>query len=757
FWFVGPVNTRSVALGAGELPGQRAAPSSRSPAQPPSLSIPPPRKNPPSLAGRSLYPLSLPQRHRTRRPTAGLRRNTGPLGAQPDGGEANMTTVRADLSSAGTVFRDESFDSASIISADDDEPLSKIITPSYKQALQQFGAPTGLPLTREDSAEFRAPGPWPRSAAAVPALSPAAAACTYTSSLAEAKWRTEALGAAFLRETADVAGEADARRSAGDEPPPTTPPPPSTSSSFASPGAGPTSPAAAQQTERRGPPTPHSRERSPLRLTFEPIALGGPGGDRSVEEPRRVHRHTMASRDIKDRPWRALHRQVSDKGPTSRYPAVPAVQTRKSLLQNSVLMRRSRSDGSLEKLRKSTGTSGKTGNDWTSWLYRGRGRLSGAFSLQRQTPFPRNSCSQQSLAGSFSAAAVVNGGTSGVGDSANVATPPPEGPLFPNEEQPAGSASRSGGLAQFALLSSNLARNEVQLNGGYELGGPPCRSFAGANDRFSELPQSNLTLFMPLRRNPDCGTKSVPTDLTDPKGAFWADPHVPGGSRFGRAPPPTPVVPTAGTFKFSADSAPPDVIEEEEPESALSKSAVFGVAGDLLARTARLRDEPPSAAATLRRKSFADGLNPVESVESLAELSRAGSGRSVRDPNSAQEEILRNCVAEFNINPTKGLQQLIACKLVENDRKAVANLLFTEPRLDKTSLGEYLGIGDPFNIAVLGEFVGLLDFTGQDFDTALRKLLTKFRLPGEAQKIDRIMNNFAIQFCKNNPGVFNSL
>lgn len=47
-----------------------------------------------------------------------------------------------------------------------------------------------------------------------------------------------------------------------------------------------------------------------------------------------------------------------------------------------------------------------------------------------------------------------------------------------------------------------------------------------------------------------------------------------------------------------------------------------------------------------------------------------------------------------------------------------------------------------------------MDFTGLDFDDALRHFMSKFRLPGEAQKIDRIMERFAARFVGNNPGVF---
>lgn len=38
---------------------------------------------------------------------------------------------------------------------------------------------------------------------------------------------------------------------------------------------------------------------------------------------------------------------------------------------------------------------------------------------------------------------------------------------------------------------------------------------------------------------------------------------------------------------------------------------------------------------------------------------------------------------------------------------------------------------------------------------ALRDLLTRFRLPGEAQQIDRMMESFAARYHEANPGRFN--
>ena len=47
-------------------------------------------------------------------------------------------------------------------------------------------------------------------------------------------------------------------------------------------------------------------------------------------------------------------------------------------------------------------------------------------------------------------------------------------------------------------------------------------------------------------------------------------------------------------------------------------------------------------------------------------------------------------------------------------------------------------------------YIDQMDFTGMDFVAALRLLLSKFRLPGEAQKIDRLMEKFAGRYCETN-------
>jgi brefeldin A-inhibited guanine nucleotide-exchange protein len=44
----------------------------------------------------------------------------------------------------------------------------------------------------------------------------------------------------------------------------------------------------------------------------------------------------------------------------------------------------------------------------------------------------------------------------------------------------------------------------------------------------------------------------------------------------------------------------------------------------------------------------------------------------------------------------------------------------------------------------------MMDFSSVTIDQAIRTFLAGFRLPGEAQKIDRMMEKFAERYCLHN-------
>jgi brefeldin A-resistance guanine nucleotide exchange factor 1 len=83
----------------------------------------------------------------------------------------------------------------------------------------------------------------------------------------------------------------------------------------------------------------------------------------------------------------------------------------------------------------------------------------------------------------------------------------------------------------------------------------------------------------------------------------------------------------------------------------------------------------------------------------------------------------------------------------------VAAMLFKAPGLQKDKLGAYLGQGPmevhPFEHKVRLAFVEHFDFTEEpNCASALRIFLHKFRMPGEAQCIDRFMEAFSQEFYK---------
>lgn len=106
-----------------------------------------------------------------------------------------------------------------------------------------------------------------------------------------------------------------------------------------------------------------------------------------------------------------------------------------------------------------------------------------------------------------------------------------------------------------------------------------------------------------------------------------------------------------------------------------------------------------------------------------------------------RKRLLLEGMEKFNDNPKKGLQFLLDNGLLASlEPVEVANFLRSDPRLDKAKIGEH--IGGPKHIDVLRAFVCSFDFSNATIDEALRMFLTSFRLPGEAQIIQRILEIF---------------
>ncbi|XJO76512.1 hypothetical protein BDV3_007023 [Batrachochytrium dendrobatidis] len=165
------------------------------------------------------------------------------------------------------------------------------------------------------------------------------------------------------------------------------------------------------------------------------------------------------------------------------------------------------------------------------------------------------------------------------------------------------------------------------------------------------------------------------------------------------------------------------------------------------ARTVVVGNRNPLLSVTMDktiRKEFADGL-----ISKPAETNQQDMEQVV-----SRKQLLRRAVRIFNQSPKKGIQALADIKFITLDPESISEFLLTTPELSKSAIGIYLGEGDPHNIKVMHAFVDALEFSGMAFVAALRFFLQHFRLPGEAQKIDRMMEKFADRYCESNPGVF---
>ncbi|KAM9342974.1 brefeldin A-inhibited guanine nucleotide-exchange protein 2 [Pholidichthys leucotaenia] len=117
-----------------------------------------------------------------------------------------------------------------------------------------------------------------------------------------------------------------------------------------------------------------------------------------------------------------------------------------------------------------------------------------------------------------------------------------------------------------------------------------------------------------------------------------------------------------------------------------------------------------------------------------------------------QKDIIEHGIDLFNKKPRRGIQYLQDQGMLGPTPEDIAQFLHQEDRLDTTQVGEFLGENAKFNKEVMYCYVDQLDFCDRDFVSALRAFLEGFRLPGEAQKIDRLMEKFAARYLECNQG-----
>jgi brefeldin A-inhibited guanine nucleotide-exchange protein len=125
------------------------------------------------------------------------------------------------------------------------------------------------------------------------------------------------------------------------------------------------------------------------------------------------------------------------------------------------------------------------------------------------------------------------------------------------------------------------------------------------------------------------------------------------------------------------------------------------------------------------------------------------------DREKQRKTAMASDIRQFNFKPKRGIKALMKDGFIKSDSPDdVARFLLGNELINKAALGEYLGEGDEENIKIMHCFVELMEFRQTRFVDALRQFLQSFRLPGEAQKIDRFMLKFAERYILGNPNAF---
>ncbi|KAJ6836811.1 brefeldin A-inhibited guanine nucleotide-exchange protein 2-like [Iris pallida] len=150
------------------------------------------------------------------------------------------------------------------------------------------------------------------------------------------------------------------------------------------------------------------------------------------------------------------------------------------------------------------------------------------------------------------------------------------------------------------------------------------------------------------------------------------------------------------------------------------------------------------------------GEEAADGMEAQTEIANGISEAVSLEQRRAYKLEVQEGISLFNQRPKKGIEFLISANKVGDSPEEIAAFLRNASGLNKTLIGEYLGEKEELSLKVMHAYVDSFDFEGMEFDEAIRTILQGFLLPGEALKIDRIMEKFAERYCKCNPKAFTS-
>lgn len=91
------------------------------------------------------------------------------------------------------------------------------------------------------------------------------------------------------------------------------------------------------------------------------------------------------------------------------------------------------------------------------------------------------------------------------------------------------------------------------------------------------------------------------------------------------------------------------------------------------------------------------------------------------------ETIYAEAIQYFNEKPKKAIQFLIISYVIEGTPDDVAKFIFSQPKLSKRLIGEYLGGSDIFNQTVTEVLFDMFPFRGMTLDEGIRYFAKRLR------------------------------
>ncbi|KAH8583702.1 large Sec7 domain containing [Cryptosporidium sp. chipmunk genotype I] len=149
----------------------------------------------------------------------------------------------------------------------------------------------------------------------------------------------------------------------------------------------------------------------------------------------------------------------------------------------------------------------------------------------------------------------------------------------------------------------------------------------------------------------------------------------------------------------------------------------------------------------------------VNLMEELKKFHNSDSYNNIElDQNTApiRKYLIDEYIRDFNDgNYEKGIDLLSEIGVIDKENCiSIARFLAQNKAINKKAIGDYISLPNPRNRQILNHYCNQFSFKNKSLDFSLYLFLSNFHLPGEAQKIDRIIEEFSLRYFLDNPEIF---